>query len=153
APFSAYLSFPLAAPKMIAETKENGENIVSKLVILSSSPERFLKIGQADVEASSNDLRTVEMKPIKGTVAVAKGCFCGDNEGCSLDIEDQNNSDDDDDDSQGFFDNEVNENNLMSRKFTSKLKDLCAEPRERENQRRINELECNVKERAENLMV
>ncbi|CAG8521464.1 3693_t:CDS:10 [Paraglomus occultum] len=56
APFSAFLNF----------TTDN-------LVVLSSSPEKFIEI---------NRLGEVEMKPIKGTMAVAKGCWCDDKENC-----------------------------------------------------------------------
>jgi para-aminobenzoate synthetase len=56
APFSALLYFP-----------------IDNICILSSSPEKFLQIDNEGV---------MEMKPIKGTVARAKGCFCLNLEEC-----------------------------------------------------------------------
>ena len=58
APFSALLYFHFP-------TKD--------VCILSSSPEKFLQIDNEGV---------MEMKPIKGTVARAKGCFCSNLEEC-----------------------------------------------------------------------
>ncbi|CAG8769086.1 4420_t:CDS:2, partial [Dentiscutata heterogama] len=50
APFSAFLHFP-----------------TEDVAVLSSSPEKFVQINNEGI---------VEMKPIKGTLARAKGCFC-----------------------------------------------------------------------------
>ncbi|CAG8472739.1 6927_t:CDS:10 [Ambispora leptoticha] len=74
-------------------------------IILSSSPEKFIEI--------SSD-GCVEMKPIKGTVAVASGCFCVDK--CDKGKQ-------------------------------------CELNRKKEDRKRAQSLECNVKERAENLMI
>ncbi|CAG8584072.1 10537_t:CDS:10 [Paraglomus brasilianum] len=90
APFSALLNFT-----------------VDNLAILSSSPEKFIEV---------NRLGEVEMKPIKGTMAVAKGCWCDDKENCDGGIK-------------------------------------CRKGAERENKKRVRELDSSVKERAENLMI
>ncbi|RIB10772.1 ADC synthase [Gigaspora rosea] len=56
APFSAFLHFP-----------------TEDIAVLSSSPEKFIQINNEGI---------VEMKPIKGTLARAKGCFCSQIEQC-----------------------------------------------------------------------
>ncbi|KAG0048079.1 Protein phosphatase PP2A regulatory subunit B [Gryganskiella cystojenkinii] len=156
APFSAFLSVPLA--REIPSPPRVADDLVEKLIILSSSPERFLKIGQKpkdDVQSlpsAATSSRTVEMKPIKGTVAVAKGCFCKEDEGCSVDEHDDDNSEhnyDEDDDEE---DSTQRASRLLDR-TTMTTRDRCAEARQREDQRRIDSLSKNIKERAENLMI
>ncbi|CAG8464415.1 13265_t:CDS:2 [Racocetra fulgida] len=56
APFSAFLHFP-----------------TEDVAVLSSSPEKFIQINSDGI---------VEMKPIKGTLARAEGCFCSKKEEC-----------------------------------------------------------------------
>ncbi|GJJ70005.1 para-aminobenzoate synthetase [Entomortierella parvispora] len=154
APFSAFLSLPLSRQ----QKRKAGDDIIDKLIILSSSPERFLKIGKTPVDESQSGTetgcRTVEMKPIKGTVAVAKGCFCKQDEGCSVDEHDSDSSEhnyeeDDDEDMAGSeprFGQKADRNSMTAR-------DRCAEARQREDQSRIDSLSKNIKERAENLMI
>ncbi|KAF9925659.1 hypothetical protein FBU30_004610 [Linnemannia zychae] len=152
APFSAYLSFPTAVDESIqsqgyrhGRALDTENEIVSKLIILSSSPERFLKIGRkADEEATTSECRTVEMKPIKGTVAVAKGCFCKEDEGCGVEVQDGDSAD-------HTQDEDENEDDTRDRPIT--VRDRCSEARRREDQSRIESLSKNIKERAENLMI
>ncbi|KAF8931507.1 hypothetical protein BGZ58_007585 [Dissophora ornata] len=165
APFSAFLSMP-TAQDYDNQADDVAEELVGKLIILSSSPERFLKVGKKPSDevggqdssdssvAPVSSSRTVEMKPIKGTVAVAKGCFCKEDEGCSVNGEDT--------DSSGHLDEEQTEEELnhaavgmdsaeqRRRRLTI---DRCAEARKREDQTRIDSLSKNIKERAENLMI
>ncbi|KAG0204407.1 hypothetical protein BGX28_003623 [Mortierella sp. GBA30] len=165
APFSAFLSIPTAADEHEelhghqVESKIECDERVGKLIILSSSPERFLKIGQKPSDETTNEdesllsLRTVEMKPIKGTVAVAKGCFCKEDEGCGVDEHgDDDSSGHDQDDEEGCFmrPGELPKVRDERRRSTS---DRCAEARRREDQSRIDSLSKNIKERAENLMI
>ncbi|KAF9945073.1 Protein phosphatase PP2A regulatory subunit B, partial [Mortierella alpina] len=165
APFSAFLSFPTAAdedeevhgrPSKLALDQDEQ---IGKLIILSSSPERFLKIGQkpSDEIADGGETlttasRTVEMKPIKGTVAVAKGCFCKEDEGCGVDEHDDDSSGHDLDNDEDHFmrPGELRKGGDERRQSTS---DRCAEARRRENQSRVDLLSKNIKERAENLMI
>ncbi|KAF9919404.1 Protein phosphatase PP2A regulatory subunit B [Lobosporangium transversale] len=161
APFSAFLSLPIAMDEGVALKSQylNGHSsvpekneIVRRLVILSSSPERFLKIGRIsddklttqDDKNASCSLRTVEMKPIKGTVAVAKGCFCEENEGCNISQST---------DGEHFEDIELSYQGDKTYASHRSTYDRCTEARKRENQRRIDTLSNNVKERAENLMI
>ncbi|KAF9913357.1 Protein phosphatase PP2A regulatory subunit B [Linnemannia zychae] len=152
APFSAFLSLPTAAEKSVSgqgyrhgRVPDTEDELVSKLIILSSSPERFLKIGKrsSDEVTADGTSRTVEMKPIKGTVAVAKGCFCKEDEGCGVEEQDGDSADHtQDEDGEG----------TQTEKYDS-VRDRCAEARRRENQNRIDSLSKNIKERAENLMI
>ncbi|KAK3829824.1 MAG: chorismate binding enzyme-domain-containing protein [Linnemannia elongata] len=151
APFSAFLSLPTAADEPIltqgyrhGRATDTNDELVSKLIILSSSPERFLKIGKRpeDEETTDDTSRTVEMKPIKGTVAVAKGCFCKEDEGCGVEEQDGDSADHTQDE-----DEEDTPERLGS------VRDRCAEARRREDQSRIDSLSKNIKERAENLMI
>ncbi|KAG0207541.1 hypothetical protein BGX33_006784 [Mortierella sp. NVP41] len=151
APFSAFLSLPTAAdePDLThgyrhGRVPSDENELVSKLIILSSSPERFLKIGQrpSDEAVTAGASRTVEMKPIKGTVAVAKGCFCKEDEGCGVEEQDGDSADHTEDEDEG----ETPEKH-------GSVRDRCAEARRRENQNRIDSLSKNIKERAENLMI
>lgn len=104
--YSTYMSFP-----SLATSRGQG------IHVLSSSPERFLKI-----ERTRGDGRMVEMMPIKGTRARVKPgqCVCGPDTGC-------------------------------------KRQDIggpaCVEEGKREDERRGNDLQADLKERAENLMV
>jgi para-aminobenzoate synthetase len=100
-----------------------------------------LKIGrkpsdEKEIKSSTNTpclmSRTVEMKPIKGTVAVAKGCFCQEDEGCNVD---SGTSSED----EGAY--------------CTESEDRCSKARKREDQNRVEMLSKNIKERAENLMV
>ncbi|KAF9116747.1 Protein phosphatase PP2A regulatory subunit B [Mortierella sp. AM989] len=172
APFSAFLSIPTALDHQSAETRDQDKSnlfsnptdaIIGKLVILSSSPERFLKIGQkpSDEEEGSTDpkiggsppssSRTVEMKPIKGTVAVARGCFCEVDEGCRVnEPDDDNNSEHADEDDGG---NGIQVGKIEHGGCRSLVSDRCTEARRREDQCRIDSLSKNIKERAENLMI
>ncbi|KAF9436831.1 Protein phosphatase PP2A regulatory subunit B [Entomortierella beljakovae] len=154
APFSTFMSIPTAINYQSTEghLDQNADNqtdgLIGKLIVLSSSPERFLKIGRKPVDESRVSVnvkdtlnsRTVEMKPIKGTVAVAKGCFCKEDEGCKLD--DDSSSGHDDEDSS------ISDGNQNCRSG-----DKCTEARKRENQHRVDSLSRNIKERAENLMI
>lgn len=151
APFSAFLSLPTAADEPIltqgyrhGRVPDAEDGLVSKLIILSSSPERFLKIGRrpGDEEMTDDTSRTVEMKPIKGTVAVAKGCFCKEDEGCGVEEQDGDSADHTQDE---------DEEDTPERHGT--VRDRCAEARRREDQSRIDSLSKNIKERAENLMI
>ncbi|KAG9303905.1 hypothetical protein G9A89_005815 [Geosiphon pyriformis] len=90
APFSALLDFS-----------------VENLAVLSSSPEKFVEVTHDGV---------VEMKPIKGTVAVASGCCCKDIENCDGSAK-------------------------------------CEKNRQKEDALRMKSLACDIKERAENLMI
>ncbi|KAF9204826.1 Protein phosphatase PP2A regulatory subunit B [Haplosporangium sp. Z 27] len=151
APFSAFLSLPTVLSHQTSKLQHPGQSasstddLVGKLLVLSSSPERFLKIGRkpsdepevvtdSTVSEYTLSTRTVEMKPIKGTVAVAKGCFCREDEGCRVD--DGDNSSDPD-----------------QEEGSAEHGDRCVEARRRENQYRIDSLSKNIKERAENLMI
>ncbi|KAG0339616.1 Protein phosphatase PP2A regulatory subunit B [Podila humilis] len=164
APFSTFLSMPTA---MDARNDNPDGDMVSKLILLSSSPERFLKVGEkpADERQAEEEQeiekgcansalgdglssRTVEMKPIKGTAAVAKGCFCKEDEGCGVDERDDDSSEhahDDDDSDLQRNSREGSERRLRS--------DRCAEARQREDRKRVESLAKNKKERAENLMI
>ncbi|KAF9148081.1 hypothetical protein BG015_010214, partial [Linnemannia schmuckeri] len=151
APFSAFLSLPTAADESVLTqghrhgwVPDAANELVSKLIILSSSPERFLKIGKrpGDEEMADDTSRTVEMKPIKGTVAVAKGCFCKEDEGCGVEEQDGDSADHTQDE---------DEEDAPARCGT--IRDRCAEARRREDQSRIDSLSKNIKERAENLMI
>ncbi|OAQ30820.1 ADC synthase [Linnemannia elongata AG-77] len=151
APFSAFLSLPTAADEPIltqgyrhGRVPDAEDGLVSKVIILSSSPERFLKIGRrpGDEEMTDDTSRTVEMKPIKGTVAVAKGCFCKEDEGCGVEEQDGDSADHTQDE---------DEEDTPERHGT--VRDRCAEARRREDQSRIDSLSKNIKERAENLMI
>jgi para-aminobenzoate synthetase len=178
APFSAFLSVPTAheVPELHRPdhrhcADHSSDELVRKLVILSSSPERFLKIGQKPKDEGralnngplSLSARTVEMKPIKGTIAVAKGCFCKEDEGCGVDEQE-------DDDSSGHADEDDMDQDQSDEKFSAtgapmarissadrrrlqSTRDRCEEARKREDQSRIDSLSRNIKERAENLMV
>ncbi|KAF9426830.1 Protein phosphatase PP2A regulatory subunit B [Podila epigama] len=166
APFSAFLSMPTARNPVKGVT---GDETVDKLIILSSSPERFLKIGQRPSDEVKEDgdemdescTRTVEMKPIKGTVAVAKGCFCKEDEGCGVDERDDDSSEHAHDDEESDSNSNLNSNsnststNSTPREVSSRRlrSDRCAEARQREDQRRVDSLSKNIKERAENLMI
>ncbi|KAF9285155.1 hypothetical protein BGZ68_004110 [Mortierella alpina] len=165
APFSAFLSFPTAADEEEELHGHQSKSVldrdeqIGKLIILSSSPERFLKIGQKpnDEIAQGSEIltsasRTVEMKPIKGTVAVAKGCFCKEDEGCGVDEHDDDSSGHDLDNDEDHFmrPGELRKGGDERRRSTS---DRCAEARRRENQSRVDSLSKNIKERAENLMI
>ncbi|KAG0035845.1 Protein phosphatase PP2A regulatory subunit B [Podila clonocystis] len=154
APFSAFLSMPTA---LDARHGSQEGDMVGKLIILSSSPERFLKIGQkpADemqegVDQGSISSRTVEMKPIKGTVAVAKGCFCKEDEGCGVDERDDDSSEHAHDDEDSDSAKSASPRDTSERRQRS---DRCAEARQREDRRRVDSLSKNIKERAENLMI
>jgi para-aminobenzoate synthetase len=92
APFSAVLSFPSV-----------------QMSLMSSSPERFLKVDENGV---------VEMKPIKGTVKRCLECVCDDHPGVECDMDEE-----------------------------------CARRIVEEDERRMQTLWSDVKERAENLMV
>lgn len=154
APFSAFLSMPTALDTRHGSQEDD---MVGKLIILSSSPERFLKIGQkpADerqegVDQDDVSSRTVEMKPIKGTVAVAKGCFCKEDEGCGVDERDDDSSEHAHDDEDSDSARSASPRDTSERRQRS---DRCAEARQREDRRRVDSLSKNIKERAENLMV
>ncbi|KAG0089585.1 Protein phosphatase PP2A regulatory subunit B [Podila epicladia] len=154
APFSAFLSMPTA---LDARHGSQEDDMVGKLIILSSSPERFLKIGQkpADERQEGDDQsnvssRTVEMKPIKGTIAVAKGCFCKEDEGCGVDERDDDSSEHAHDDEDSDSARPASPRDTSERRQRS---DRCAEARQREDRRRVDSLSKNVKERAENLMI
>ncbi|RHZ84424.1 hypothetical protein Glove_82g79 [Diversispora epigaea] len=97
APFSALIHFP-----------------TEDLSIFSSSPEKFLQIDNKGV---------IEMKPIKGTIARAKGCFCLRGDGDDGDVPE--------------CDKGVQ----------------CEMNRKKDDMRRINQLIGDVKEQAENLMI
>ncbi|KAF9565167.1 Protein phosphatase PP2A regulatory subunit B, partial [Lunasporangiospora selenospora] len=159
APFSVYLSIPTVLGDIDTPSLDRSGH-VGKIIILSSSPERFLKVGRrpSDEVSAENSLdisatsRTVEMKPIKGTVAVAKGCFCKEDEGCGV-------HEQDDDGSEHTCDgDEIDVDDIATQavKPTSNgrplRRDRCAEARRRENQNRVDSLSKNIKERAENLM-
>ncbi|KAF9359409.1 Protein phosphatase PP2A regulatory subunit B [Mortierella sp. NVP85] len=178
APFSAFLSVPTAHEGPVLYRHDHchcaahsSDDLVRKLVILSSSPERFLKIGQKPKDEGktlnngpvSLSARTVEMKPIKGTIAVAKGCFCKEDEGCGVDEQE-------DDDSSGHVDEDDMDQDRSDEKFSTtgapmarissadrrrrqSTRDRCEEARKREDQSRIDSLSKNIKERAENLMI
>ncbi|KAG2174833.1 hypothetical protein INT43_005895 [Umbelopsis isabellina] len=92
APFSAVLSFPSC-----------------QMSLMSSSPERFLKVDSNGV---------VEMKPIKGTAKRCLECVCDEHEGVECDMDEECNS------------------RIVE-----------------EDERRMQNLWSDVKERAENLMV
>ncbi|KAF9126212.1 Protein phosphatase PP2A regulatory subunit B [Mortierella sp. 14UC] len=152
APFSAFLSLPTAADEPVSgqghrhgRIPDAEDELVSKLIILSSSPERFLKIGKiSSDEATAGDTsRTVEMKPIKGTVAVAKGCFCKEDEGCGVEEQDGDSADHTQDEDEESTQAERN----------GSVRDRCTQARRREDQNRIDSLSKNIKERAENLMI
>ncbi|KAG0329286.1 Protein phosphatase PP2A regulatory subunit B [Podila horticola] len=154
APFSAFLSMPTALDTRHGSQEDD---MVGKLIILSSSPERFLKIGQkpADerqegVDQGDVSSRTVEMKPIKGTVAVAKGCFCKEDEGCGVDERDDDSSEHAHDDEDSDSARSASPRDTSERRQRS---DRCAEARQREDRRRVDSLSKNIKERAENLMI
>ncbi|KAF9389010.1 Protein phosphatase PP2A regulatory subunit B [Podila verticillata] len=154
APFSAFLSMPTA---LDARHGPQEDDMVGKLIILSSSPERFLKIGQkpADerqevVDQGDVSSRTVEMKPIKGTVAVAKGCFCKEDEGCGVDERDDDSSEHAHDDEDSDPARSASPRDTSERRQRG---DRCAEARQREDRRRVDSLSKNIKERAENLMI
>lgn len=91
-PFSALLTFPSC-----------------EISVLSASPERFLKVDRNG---------TVEMKPVKGTVAVAKSCVCSADSDQVCDEGGQ-----------------------------------CEMRIREENTRRVKSLQCDIKERGENMMV
>ncbi|KAF9182928.1 Protein phosphatase PP2A regulatory subunit B [Haplosporangium sp. Z 11] len=166
APFSAFLSVPTAL-----DGEDKIDEVIGKLVILSSSPERFLKIGKKPSDEAmragdeSSTSRTVEMKPIKGTVAVAKGCFCKEDEGCGVDGQDDGDSSEHTDEDEVEDEDEEMKNNHEKSHMTMRtagiadderrrsIIDRCAEARRRENQSRIDSLSKNIKERAENLMI
>ncbi|KAI1320615.1 Protein phosphatase PP2A regulatory subunit B [Mortierella claussenii] len=164
APFSAFLSIPTALQR------QGKDQIVGKLIILSSSPERFLKIGPTAPHDMTDDVkdalllssRTVEMKPIKGTVAVAKGCFCKEDEGCGVDGHSGDSSEHPEDEDDETSDRETDDErdmavflrrNAAERERRRSVIDRCAEARKREDQSRIELLSKNIKERAENLMI
>ncbi|KAI8359379.1 chorismate binding enzyme-domain-containing protein [Mortierella sp. GBAus27b] len=173
APFSAFLSVPTVLEDRALRRQDtdnsSSDEFVRRLVILSSSPERFLKIGQRpsdDVKTinkhpASLSERTVEMKPIKGTVAVAKGCFCKEDEGCGVDEQDDDSTGhaDEDDMDQDRSDEDLPVAATPMARTSSAdrrrnaTRDRCAEARRRENQNRIDSLSKNIKERAENLMI
>ncbi|KAF9169790.1 Protein phosphatase PP2A regulatory subunit B [Mortierella sp. AD011] len=178
APFSAFLSFPTALDNQAKKLQNQGQGgpaansadeVVGKLITLSSSPERFLKVGRKPSDEpedptiggdASLSSRTVEMKPIKGTVAVAKGCFCKEDEGCKVDENDDDNSghDDSSDDiidvkSSPTFSTIPRRLGFDHGERRCSVSDRCAESRRREDQCRIDSLSKNIKERAENLMI
>ncbi|KAG0368321.1 Protein phosphatase PP2A regulatory subunit B [Gamsiella multidivaricata] len=173
APFSAYLSISTAVKNRSGLSQDHRDDasseaneIVGKLVVLSSSPERFLKIGKKpsdEINTLDHNVplssRTVEMKPIKGTVAVAKGCFCKKDEGCSVDIHDDDSSEHADEDDTDPMDEDIPGITGMKRVGSVErlrrrsISDRCAEARKREDQSRIDSLSKNIKERAENLMI
>ncbi|KAF9166739.1 hypothetical protein DFQ26_007075 [Actinomortierella ambigua] len=177
APFSTFMSYP-------TNNNNNKENpsVIDRQLILGSSPERFIRLGQKPADEVGDpqhpqkreSSRTVEMKPIKGTVAVAKGCFCSEDEGCSLDMHSEEDSthghDDSEDEGEGGEEEEESRihkaattatgSSSATTSLRSSLsserrsrKDLCEDARKREDLRRIETLGSNVKERAENLMV
>ncbi|KAG0373150.1 Protein phosphatase PP2A regulatory subunit B [Mortierella sp. AD032] len=152
APFSAFLSLPTATDELVSArgyrhgmVPDAEDELVSKLIILSSSPERFLKIGKrsSDETAVDDTSRTVEMKPIKGTVAVAKGCFCKEDEGCGVEEQDGDSADHSQDEGE----------EVAKEERSSLVRDRCAEARRREDKSRVDSLSRNIKERAENLMI
>ncbi|KAG0234714.1 hypothetical protein BGW41_001034 [Actinomortierella wolfii] len=161
APFSTFLSYPtnnIANPPV----DTTGSPLIDRQLILGSSPERFIRLGQKPADEVGHNpqkresSRTVEMKPIKGTVAVAKGCFCSEDEGCSLDTQ----SEEDGTSSHGHDEGGDDEDEHKASNAPSLLiserrarKDLCEDARRREDQRRIETLGSNLKERAENLMI
>ncbi|KAF9976939.1 Protein phosphatase PP2A regulatory subunit B [Actinomortierella ambigua] len=170
APFSTFLSYP--TNNTSSNRGAEAPSVIDRQLILGSSPERFIRLGQKPQDEvvgpnppKRESSRTVEMKPIKGTVAVAKGCFCSEDEGCSLDMQSEEDNSHGHDDGEEEEEEDEGRNGIRSVKNSTAIspslvlserrsrKDMCEDARKREDLRRIETLESNVKERAENLMI